>query len=93
MRSKLMRRTVLTAVLALTCAVNQARAHSFPEEQHPAAGQTLSSAPSEVRIKFDAPIEKLFAKLQVLDSSGKDHAAGAPQVSPDGIELSSKSKR
>jgi methionine-rich copper-binding protein CopC len=67
-----------------------ARAHSFPQEQHPSAGQTLSAPPSEIRIKFDAPIEQLFAKLQVLDSSGKDHAVGAPQVSSGGIELTAK---
>lgn len=77
-------------LLALTLATREVSAHSFPEEQHPSAGQTLTTAPSEVRIKFDAPIEKLFAKLQVLDAAGKDHAVGAPEVSADGIELSSK---
>ena len=79
--------TLMVALLAFASAV---AAHSFPEEQHPAAGQTLSTAPSEVRIKFDAPIEKLFAKLQVFDTSGKNHAVGTPQVSADGIELSTK---
>jgi len=88
--SKRARGVALAIMLGLTCPMNEAHAHSFPEEQHPAAGQTLASSPTEIRIKFDAPIEKLFAKLQVLDSSGKDHAAGAPEVSSNGTELSSK---
>lgn len=88
--SKLSRLAVVLMVLALTCATNEAAAHSFPEEQHPSAGETLAAPPSEIRIKFDASIEKLFAKLQVLDADGKDHAVGAPEVSADRIELTSK---
>lgn len=90
MTSKLSRLALLLMMLALTCVAREVRAHSFPEEQHPAAGQTLAAPPTEIRIKFDAPIEKLFAKLQVLGADGKDHAVGAPQVSSDGIELTSK---
>ena len=65
-------------------------AHSFPEEENPAAGQKLGTAPSEVTIKFDAPIEKLFAKLEVTGSDGQNLAVSAPQVSDDGIRLSVK---
>jgi len=90
MTSKLSILAVVLTMLALTCMAREARAHSFPEEQHPSAGQTLTMSPSEIRIKFDAPIEKLFAKLQVLGADGKDHAVGAPEVSSDGIELTSK---
>lgn len=67
-----------------------ASAHSFPETESPAAGETVNGAPSQVAIKYDAPIEKLFAGLQVLDPAGKDEAAGAPQVSDDGWTLSVK---
>ena len=88
--SKLSRLAALLVLLALTCITREAGAHSFPEEQHPSAGQTLAAPPSEIRIKFDAPIEKLFAKLHVLDAGGKDHAIGAPEISSDGIELISK---
>ena len=89
MMLKTLRSFVLTLALLMS-ARSVVAAHSFPEEQHPAAGQSLPTGPSEVRIKFDAPVEKLFAKLQVLDSSGKNHAAGTPQVSDDGIYLSTK---
>jgi methionine-rich copper-binding protein CopC len=67
-----------------------ASAHSFPEQESPAAGQKLAAAPSEVTIKFDAPIEKLFAKLEVTGADGQNLAVGAPQVSDDGIQLSVK---
>jgi methionine-rich copper-binding protein CopC len=90
MTSKLSRWVGLLVTLTIVGLVSRVAAHSFPEEQHPAAGQKLAAPPSEIRIKFDAPIEKLFAKLQVLDASGKDHVVGAPEVSSDGIELSTK---
>jgi methionine-rich copper-binding protein CopC len=65
-------------------------AHSFPESETPSAGQQVTSAPSEVAIIFDAPIEKLFAKLEVTGADGKNDAAGAPQISDDGRRLSVK---
>ncbi|WP_422292734.1 copper resistance CopC family protein [Candidatus Binatus sp.] len=65
-------------------------AHSFPDKETPSAGQKIASPPSEVVIDFDAPIEKLFAKLEVTGADGKNEAAGAPQVSEDGRQLSVK---
>ena len=56
-----------------------AAAHSFPEQETPSAGQQLSTPPSEVSIKFDAPIEKLFAKLEVLGTDGKPETMGPPR--------------
>ena len=67
-----------------------ASAHSFPESQTPSAGQKVSSAPAEVTINFDAPIEKLFAKLEVTGADGKNEAAGEPQISDDGRHMSIK---
>jgi methionine-rich copper-binding protein CopC len=78
-------------ILGLTvCCGPAVWAHSFPEQQTPAAGAILTTAPAEVSIKYDAPIEKLFAKLEVVGSDGKNEAAGAPQVSADGYTLSVK---
>lgn len=79
------------AVLAIATSYSiGASAHSFPESEIPSAGQKVASAPSEVTINFDAPIEKLFAKLEVTGADGANHAAGAPQVSDDGRRLSVK---
>jgi hypothetical protein len=63
-------------------------AHSFPASENPSAGQTLAAAPPAVAITYDAPIEKLFASLEVDNSAGVNQAAGAPQVSDDGSTLS-----
>jgi len=68
-------------------------AHSLPESETPAAGQTLNEPPSEVRIRYEAPIEKLFAQLAVIDSSGQNVAEGAPTVSDDGYILAVKVPR
>jgi methionine-rich copper-binding protein CopC len=77
-------------IAALTGNTIVAAAHSLPESETPSAGQTLASPPSEVAINFDAPIEKLFAKLEVTGADGKNEAAGAQQVSDDGRRLSVK---
>jgi methionine-rich copper-binding protein CopC len=78
-------------VLALFVIVaTVAGAHSFPEEQNPAAGQTVAAAPAAVSIKYDAPIEHLFAKLEVVDGAGNDLATSQPEVSSDGLTLSVK---
>jgi len=65
-------------------------AHSFPDKETPSAGQKVATPPSEVVIDFDAPIEKLFAKLEVTGADGQNLATGTPQVSEDGIRLSVK---
>jgi copper resistance protein C len=79
------------ALLAIVVSIPiVASAHSFPETESPSAGQKVSAAPTEVAIKFDAPIEKLFAKLEVTGADGQNVAAGAPQVSDDGIHMSVK---
>ncbi len=75
---------------AIAGAPAPASSHSFPETENPAAGQTLASSPSEVSIRFDAPIEKLFAVLRVLDAAGRNVAAGQPAVGPGGYTLSVK---
>src|ERR1700730_2612124 len=77
-------------ITMLIGSVPAASAHSFPEEQHPAAGQTIATPPTEITIKFDAPIEKLFAELEVLDAQGNNEAVGAPEISSDGITLTIK---
>lgn len=66
------------------------RAHSFPEEETPSAGQILSAPPAEISIKFDAPIEHLFAKMEVDGPDGKNFAVGDPVVGPDARTLQIK---
>jgi copper resistance protein C len=73
---------------AIVAGVSPASAHSFPESESPSAGETINASPSQVTIKYDAPIEKLFASLEVLDGAGQNKAAGPANVSPDGSKLS-----
>ena len=81
-------------VLALLAIVvsnpTAASAHSFPEKESPSAGEKVASPPSEVAIDFDAPIEKLFARLEVEGADGANQAVGRPRVSDDGTRLSVK---
>jgi len=80
--------TIPAIVFTLMVGALAASAHSFPEQESPPAGATLSEPPAQITIKYDAPIEKLFASLQVLNSAGQNEAVGKPEVSPDGWELS-----
>ncbi len=77
--------TFVALVIGVTAA---ASAHSFPEQETPPAGATLTAPPVQVTINYDAPIEKLFASLQVVDAGGRNEAAGQPEVSADGWKLS-----
>jgi len=79
---------IVPTVIALVSTAGAASAHSFPEHEDPSAGATVAATPAHVTIEYDAPIEKLFDSLQVLDATGQDKATGAPQVSADGHELS-----
>src|SRR5262245_53255716 len=54
--------------------------HASPEAEDPKVGSTVTVPPQQVSIRFDAPIEALFSKLDVVDSSGQNAAEGPPQV-------------
>jgi copper resistance protein C len=82
--------TIMLAGALLMAAVGNARAHSFPASETPPAGATLSAAPPQVAIRFDAPIEHLFAQLRVLNPTGKNVAAVTPEIDADSLTLSVK---
>jgi methionine-rich copper-binding protein CopC len=83
-------RPILIAGSLVALAAGNGLTHSFPAQETPAAGQTLPTSPAEVAIKFDAPIEHLFAQLQVIGADGKDLALGTPEIGADGYILSIK---
>ncbi|HKA52136.1 MAG TPA: copper resistance CopC family protein [Candidatus Binatia bacterium] len=58
-------------------------AHAMPEAEEPKVGSTVTSPPRQVSVRFDAPIEALFSKLDVVDSSGRNETEGTPQVNAD----------
>ncbi len=81
---------IVTMISLIFLNVGLASAHSFPQKESPAAGEALPTSPSQVSIKFDAPIEPLFAQLQVIAPDGKNEALSTPQVGADGSTLSVK---
>jgi copper resistance protein C len=60
-----------------------ALAHAMPEAEDPKVGSTVTAPPQQVAIRFDAPIETLFSRLDVLGISGQSEAEGTPQVTAD----------
>src|SRR5256885_17074423 len=60
-----------------------ALAHAMPEAEDPKVGSTVTVPPQQVAIRFDAPIEALFSRLDVLNNSGQSEGQGVPQVNAD----------
>jgi methionine-rich copper-binding protein CopC len=92
-----MSRTPVLLIFAMLAAVSVllpsvALAHAFPVAEQPRVGSTVKTPPSEVAIKYDSPIQLLFAKLQVLSRAGIEEAAGKPTLSADRRTLSVKLK-
>ncbi len=84
---------ILAGMIAVTIVPRTAGAHAFPSAERPAAGATINSPPPEVAIRFDNPIEQMFARVQVVDAGGTDVTTGAPALSIDRLELSRPLKR
>ena len=84
----------LTAVImgAAAVGVGIAGAHAFPNAEQPLVGSTVAAPPSAVTITYDAPIESLFAKLDVVNSSNEEQDDGPAAVGPDHRTLSVKLK-
>ncbi|GAB7526490.1 copper homeostasis periplasmic binding protein CopC [Paraburkholderia sp. 2C] len=64
------RMTVSALCTAALLVTQSAFAHVFPATQEPASGATVS-APAQVRITFDGPLEPAFSTLTVTDAAGK----------------------
>ncbi|MGH7988015.1 MAG: copper resistance CopC family protein [Candidatus Binataceae bacterium] len=82
----------LTGMLGLILWASMASAHAFPLSEQPRVGATIKHPPSRVAIKYDSPIQKLFSKLQVLNSAGAEEASASPSVSSNQRTLSVKLK-
>jgi methionine-rich copper-binding protein CopC len=74
---------LVLAVLFAWMPARDAMAHAFPSSQQPPAGSTLRQCPSEVAINFDAPVESLFANMQVINEGGQIESEGDPRLSDD----------
>ena len=54
-----------------------ALAHASPEAEDPKVGSTVASPPQQVSIRFDAPIEALFSRLEPVRTRRKQPWIGA----------------
>lgn len=63
-------------------------AHAFPRAQDPRAGATVSAAPAQLAITFDAPLEPMFYRLQVLNGADADETSGHASLGSDHRTLS-----
>jgi methionine-rich copper-binding protein CopC len=82
------RKVSVAASIIFVAVRGAAYAHSFPASESPAAGQTIIGTLPQVAITYDAPIEKLFASLEVDNAAGANQASGPAQVGADGVTLS-----
>src|SRR6266446_4303325 len=80
------------AVIVAAFGSRTAWAHAFPSAEQPLVGSTVATPPSAVTITYDAPIESLFAKLEVVNSSSQEQTAGPPIGGPDHRTLSARLK-
>jgi copper resistance protein C len=80
------------AVIIVACGSGVAWGHAFPSAEQPLVGSTVTMPPWTVTITYDAPIESLFAKLEVINSSSQEETEGPPMVAPDHRTLSVRLK-
>ena len=92
-------RAPILATLALALAAPAAaQAHAVLESTRPGAGTSLASAPAEVSVRFDEPVEATFGAVRVFDPEGSPVATGElvherpeevavslPEELPDGV--------
>jgi copper transport protein len=82
---------VLAAALLLAAALPAAvLGHALLQSSDPAAGATLGSAPSGVKLTFGETPDPRLSSVKVLDSSGTDHVSGpieAPADPPSSLRV------
>ncbi len=74
-------------LLVAALAPASAWAHAFPVKSSPAVGATVSVAPQQVAIWFDADLDGLFSKITVTNQAGQVVSAGTSQVAADNPRL------
>ena len=62
------------AALLLAATIASAHAHGTVESASPKNGVTLSAPPSEIRLKFSAPLEPTFTSVKLVGPSGREVA-------------------
>jgi len=84
LRSRAVRRAGLAgvgcAVLGLALVAAPAAAHNELIASNPADRAVLDTAPTDVVLEFDQPVQTEFGLVAVLDATGVHHERGEPQA-------------
>jgi hypothetical protein len=71
---------VACAVLGLALVASPAAAHNELIASSPTDKTTLDTAPTEIVLEFDQPVQTEFGLVAVLDATGLHHEQGEPEV-------------
>ena len=69
------------ALIAVGAATSLAQAHAKIESSQPKANSQLTTAPAEIRLHFNEPLEAAFSKIELVD--GKQAAVALPKIALD----------
>jgi methionine-rich copper-binding protein CopC len=69
------------ALVAAGVAASVAQAHAKIEASQPKADSEVQSAPKEIRLRFNEPLEAAFSKIELVDA--KDAEIALPKVDLD----------
>jgi len=76
---------VVATVALVTWRAPGAAAHASLVDTQPRAGDELATAPRELRLRFDEPVEAALGGVQLFDADGRLQRVGSPRV--DGHEV------
>jgi methionine-rich copper-binding protein CopC len=85
-----MRHSTLVGMIPLLLALagSEAAAHAFLDHADPRVGNTVATAPREVRLWFTQKLEPAFSTVSVTDEAGQRVDTGKPRVSGDTMAIS-----
>jgi copper resistance protein C len=81
-------RLAIAATLALIAPA--AFAHAMLDHAEPRVGNTVATAPREIRLWFTQKLEQAFSTVEVTDGSGQRVDSGKPRVNGNEIAVSLK---
>ena len=67
-----------------------AYAHAMLDHAEPRVGNTVATAPREIRLWFTQKLEQAFSSIEVTDGSGQRVDSGKPRVNGNEIAVSVK---
>jgi methionine-rich copper-binding protein CopC len=71
-----------------SAATSSAFAHAKLQSSDPGAGSTLDTAPKQVRLKFNEPLEPAFSRIRLTGPQNNEIPIAATAVDkPDGMKL------